>query len=892
MRIVQLSDIHLSSANITDLRNYYLTALIEDLKSFNDIVPIDLILLTGDLVDKGGDSLIDKKKKIPDNCYDIFACEIIVPIQEALEISTDQILVIPGNHDVQRELIDKYVEPYLCGLDKEGINEELPLNKASFRNINERIKNFKEFEHKFHNGSTNYTYSNNESTSIFSEKDQKIGIALINDSWRCSSDLKTDHHFIGYNQLWNANKTFKDVKTSFNIAVFHHPLPALNDSEREEIETILSSQPYDVVFFGHSHKHEAKSLISTSGSYYSINGRSAFNWADEKHSQFQPGYNILDIDVESREFTLYARKFIKGTGYRFDSDTDSIKGGMEKGILPNTHNYTEFAKAEQSNNEDKNLPNSYSADVHKIVGLLIGKSLYPEPYMFVRELIQNSVDACNRVKVKKTLATPRIVINVNSKENYLEVFDEGDGMTKSTIKNHFSVIGKSISQEFSDSTGNFDLISQFGIGFMSTFIVAEKVVVDTKNDDDEQIIFEINDVFKGFNYIKPTTENSRTNSGTRMRIYMKSSYSPRAALDKAIEYLRHIEGLEINLDGVGIDVPNNWNIESAPFKFERESSIHVMKLGIQANPTPIISSNSGFKIGIDLPEILPFKFPFIIGGEVNFLPKGIDFDMSRTKIMPTKKAQAFRQEMSVSLRKLFRDALEGGDVQIIGAVVNYLHYYLQFYDTNYPQMQGSYSDFYSKSELVSLCCDYTIFPYQGRNTSLRDIISSMKANGLTYIFYMNSSGISDYQTILFQFLESQGYLVFSNRGVNVSFRDSPQTCSTHGVVQQVALQHKFKILELSQAPADLLVDMKMDISALPEKLRIMLPKIATENGVNIEVGKFSRLPKSSVRHGKQIFLNYEHETFGSLIELIDQPDEQFKIYLLGILGLPGHQSIV
>lgn len=82
----------------------------------------------------------------------------------------------------------------------------------------------------------------------------------------------------------------------------------------------------------------------------------------------------------------------------------------------------------------------------------------------------------------------------------MEVTEEGDGMTKNIIKNRFSVIGKSISQEFNDSTGNFNLISQFGIGFMGTFIVAEKVIVDTKNDEDEQITFEITHVFKGFNY--------------------------------------------------------------------------------------------------------------------------------------------------------------------------------------------------------------------------------------------------------------------------------------------------------------------------------------------------------------------------------------------------------
>ncbi|RYE47284.1 MAG: metallophosphoesterase, partial [Sphingobacteriales bacterium] len=99
MRIVQLSDIHLSSANITDLRNYFLTALVADLKVFHSETHIDVILFTGDLVDKGGESLVDKTKKNPDSCYQAFISEVINPIKSALQLENDQLLAVPGNHD-------------------------------------------------------------------------------------------------------------------------------------------------------------------------------------------------------------------------------------------------------------------------------------------------------------------------------------------------------------------------------------------------------------------------------------------------------------------------------------------------------------------------------------------------------------------------------------------------------------------------------------------------------------------------------------------------------------------------------------------------------------------------------------------------------------------------
>lgn len=879
MRIIQLSDIHLSKDNIENLKNYYLSALIKDLAFFHGSIPIDAILFTGDLVDKGGNSL-------GENPYEYFQKEILFPIKEALGLTSNQILFIPGNHDINREFIDKYSEHYLCEkLDKDLANQEILALRNEFTSVNKRIQKFKTFEQQFHSDNSNYAFSNNESTVIIEEAGKKIGLALINDSWRCSSSLKQDQHFIGYNQLFNAKQRFSKEKTLLNIAVFHHPLNLINLSESEEIENILKSQGFDIAFFGHSHKHEAKSTISAIGGYLTINGRSAFSNTIETTSQFQPGYNILDLNLDTKVYTLYARKFIRTNGYRFDSDTESIPGGKETSSLPNKTSYYSLAKSEESNNDDSDLPISYSADVHRIVNLLIGKSLYPEPYTFVRELIQNSVDACNRVRIKQTHIKLRIILNINSKENFIEVTDEGDGMTKSIIKNHFSVIGKSISQEFNDSTGNFNLISQFGIGFISTFIVAEKVIINTKNDDDKQIMFEINDVFKGFNYIKPSNDDVMMKSGTTIRVYLKKGYDARSALQHVGIYCRHIENLELYVDSKPIPINESWNLEGSNFQIELNSEKHESKFGISVNPRPLIATNSGFLISYNPDAIIPFKFPIIIGGEVNFRPKGIDFDMSRTNIMVSPKSENFRKEISITLRKLFRDALESSDPNLVNSVLNYLHYYLQYYDSNNAQIQDSYADFYSKKELISLCSEYTTVPYQGIPLTLNKIFNSSIPKSLGKIFYVNSQSITDYQTIVIQYLENQGYLVIKNKSYNVIFRDTPQVVTLMNVIQQIASSHGIQTFEIAQVQAEVLKDMKMDKTMFHEKLQKNIHQIEARYSVTIEIGKFSKLSKPSVRNSNHIFLNFDHETFQSLLKNIDIPDDIFEIYLLGLLGL-------
>jgi predicted phosphodiesterase len=879
MRIVQLSDIHLNNENLNELKSYYLEALIKDMKSFHDITPIDVILFTGDLVDKGGESL-------GKNPYEIFLKEIINPLMGTFGFTAQQILLIPGNHDVDRKLIDRFSEAGLCSdLDSDSANEVLVSNKDHFTLVNKRIEQFKKFEHKFHEKTPSYFYSNNESATIIGKDGEKVGFVLVNDSWRCSSTIKKEQHYIGYNQLFNAKQFFSKNKTVLNIAVFHHPLNSINQGESDEIENILKSQEFDIAFFGHSHKYESKSLTSSIGGYLTINGRSAFNQPKERLAKFQPGYNIIDVDPDKRLYTLYSRKFIRESGYRFDRDTDSLPNGNESAELPTRTPYYELVNAEDSSNEDRALPNSYSADVHRIVNLLIGKSLYPDPYAFVRELIQNSVDACDRIRKKQTHLKPKIIININTQENYLEVIDEGDGMSKNIIKNHFSVIGKSISQEFNDSTGNFNLISQFGIGFMSTFIVAEKVTVNTKNIEDDQIVFEINDVFKVFNYLKPSQENLKITSGTSICVHLKKGYNLQQALEHIKNYCRHIENLEINYDSAAIPLAESWNLENANYTFELVSEKYKATLGISEESRPLIATNSGFLITYNPKPLIPFKFPSIIGGEVNFNPKGIDFDMSRTNIMKSDKSDAFRREISVSLRKLFRDALESGKPELMSIVVNYLHFYLVYYNAHNVMIQDSYIDFYSKKELIALCNTYTIINYQGWPQSLANIITILRSKNLDKIYYTNTQTINDYQTIVIQYLQNQGYLIINNKGYNVQFQEGPAAVGFVNVVVQIANEFGISVIDINKVQEEVLKDMRMDKSQFNKKLQVHIEQIETKHAVVIEIGKFSRLPKPSVKNGNQIFLNFDHETFQSLLNHLDIPDNILEIYLLGLLGL-------
>jgi len=142
--------------------------------------------------------------------------------------------------------------------------------------------------------------------------------------------------------------------------------------------------------------------------------------------------------------------------------------------------------------------------VNRMMKLIIN-SLYRNKEIFLRELISNASDALDKVRLlsltdKSVLsATDELSVKIKAdKENHiLSITDTGIGMTKQDLINNLGTIAKSGTADFlnklqdannADQMG--DLIGQFGVGFYSAFLVADKVIVTTKNNDDKQYIWE------------------------------------------------------------------------------------------------------------------------------------------------------------------------------------------------------------------------------------------------------------------------------------------------------------------------------------------------------------------------------------------------------------------
>lgn len=301
MNILHITDLHYNSESYEkNTQNNMIISFLSYLKNIDK--EIDLVIFSGDLVNKG-DDLNDFFK-----AQELFLNEI----SKILKIPLNNIILCAGNHDMDRSFKSKSLENRfeneITDLDK--LYSFFKENDNDFKNSLKTTENYNSFINDFYEKSENNII--NELCTVHKRTidNKDIGIISINSSWRSVDDTSNGKLLFPTHLLEEALFEIKNYKCKF--VVLHHPIHWFKDFNQSKLQELIYKN-CNIMFSGHIHESEITTHYKQNNGIFAHVSPASLTW-DKKYV----GFSIIEYNADFEE-NAFVNK------YHFNIEKDSFE---------------------------------------------------------------------------------------------------------------------------------------------------------------------------------------------------------------------------------------------------------------------------------------------------------------------------------------------------------------------------------------------------------------------------------------------------------------------------------------------------------------------------------------------------------------------------------------